>query len=238
VPFCNWNYAKILGMKLVNFDSDICITLSDRTDGNMKNPGLDNWVDDEIIDNRRKFFATSGLMVERVALIRTSYPSDDYTQYKIINEPGDYQISLPNDRIERSDGMATTAHGIGLFLPIADCLAVVIWDSVKKCLMVVHAGRHNLEQNGLIKAVEFLKLHGSQPWDMKAWFSPSAGAKNYPVHAFGGKSLVTVAKEQLEKAGVTQIKIDETDTTTSDQYYSHCQGDRDKRFAILAYIKA
>ena len=147
------------------------------------------------------------------------------------------RLNLPIKNISASDGLATRTPGVGVFLPLADCPGVVIYDPHQRILMVVHAGRHNLEQDGLVKAVEFLTGLGSQPRDLTAWISPTAGAENYPVEAFGGQGLLQIATNQLAKAGVSKIAYDETDTTTSEKYYSHSQGDHDKRFAIVAYIK-
>jgi copper oxidase (laccase) domain-containing protein len=224
-------------MKLIDFDPGICVALSDRSDGNMKNPSLLNWVDDEIIENRRKFLKNSGIGRESIALIRAEYNADDFCRYKIIDKIDNYRLDLPVAEIPVSDGLMAKTPKTGIFLPVADCLGVVIYDSKQRILMVVHCGRHNLEQDGLVKVVKFLVQQGAQPQDMKVWFSPSAGAENYPVHAFGGKSLEQVAREQLAKAGVTQIVSDNTDTTINEEYYSHSQGDKDQRFAVLAYIK-
>lgn len=88
-----------------------------------------------------------------------------------------------------------------------------------------------------MKSIDFLKKYGTDPKNLKAWFSPSAGPRKYPLCDFNNKSLREVAKEQLNNCGVNNIMHNDTDTTTSQEYYSHSQGDHDKRHAILVYIK-
>jgi copper oxidase (laccase) domain-containing protein len=74
---------------------------------------------------------------------------------------------------------------------------------------------------------------------LKVWLSPSAGAENYPVYSFKGKSLTEIAVKQLQGSGVLvdNIVIEPVDTTTDKNYFSHSQGDKTQRFAILTYIK-
>ena len=114
-------------MKIVEFDDAVCIALSDKSDGNMKNPDLENWVDDEIIRNRQRFLAQSGINIEKVALVKADYSRKDYCRYQIIEKADGYRLDLPVASISVADGLATKTPGIGIFLPVADCLVVVIY---------------------------------------------------------------------------------------------------------------
>lgn len=224
-------------MKVVDFHKDIFLSLSDISDGNMKNPKLENWTNKEILLNREKFLEKSKIDPNNTALIAVNYSKENFKKYYYINSSGKFTINHEVKDIPSSDGLATMSPMLGIFLPLADCLGAVMYDETLKILMMVHAGRHNLEQDGLFDAVEFLKKYGAEPKNIKAWLSPSAGEDNYPLKKMGNKSLVQVAKEQLNKAGVNNISSTDYDTTTDDNYYSHSQGDVDKRFAILAYKK-
>lgn len=224
-------------MKIIDFDENVFLAISDRTDGNMKNPQLAHWANDEILESRRKFFMKSSISVSKCALIRADYGNTDFAKYIFLSELDDYALSLPNDKIPATDGLATKRTHLGIFLPLADCLGVVIFDTKTKKLMVVHSGRHNLEQKGLVRAIDFLHDSGSKSEDLKVWLSPGAGKKNYPVHKFEGKSLTQIAKEQLLSMDVKDITSENIDTTIDKNYFSHSQGDRNERHAILAYIK-
>jgi len=71
---------------------------------------------------------------------------------------------------------------------------------------------------------------------LRIWLSPAAGAKNYPLYKFANQSLREVNISQFVAASVRAENIggDDIDTTTDENYFSHSQGDRDQRFAIVA----
>jgi len=226
----------MIDMRTVKFNEGVVITISDVNDGNMKDPSLPNWADGKIERNREEFLQKSGIPIENVVLIKADYSDDNFCRYNYIINTDKRRLGSPVADIRPSDGLVTKTPNIGIFLPLADCLGVVFYDEKHRILMVVHSGRHNLEQEGLKKAVEFLGNYGSKAADLKVWLSPSAGVRNYPLHACEGKSLEQVAWEQLTSTGVTDIMVDDIDVTTDENYYSHSQGDHDKRFAILAYM--
>ncbi|MCL2038595.1 polyphenol oxidase family protein [Candidatus Saccharibacteria bacterium] len=197
------------------FGPGALIALSDKTDGNMKLP-----------QNQQKIFNSLG--ATNIARIRTTYDRASYTDYFIANN----HITTPND------GLATTQQ-IALFLTLADCLGIVFYDKAQKVLMLLHCGRRNLEQNGPQKAVQFLRTHYNvHPYNLHAWFSPSAGKDNYPLFAFDGKSIQEVAARQLLAEGLfsENIILSPIDTTTDSRYFSHSQGDTGSRHAICAIL--
>ncbi|MDL2328044.1 laccase domain-containing protein, partial [Ruminococcaceae bacterium OttesenSCG-928-A11] len=192
--------------------------------------------DKEILQNREKFLKQASIDLNNTALIAVDYSTDNFSKYFYMNSSGKFTINNDVNNIPSSDGLTTMSPHLGIFLPLADCLGVVLYDDIQKILMVVHAGRHNLKENGLIKAVEFMKKYGAKCTQIKAWLSPSAGEDNYPLYDFDNKSLEKVAREQLNSVGVNNIISADIDTTKDNNYYSHSQGDSDKRHAILAYI--
>lgn len=224
-------------MKVVNFDKNVFLAISECSDGNMMHP--DFFVDNraEIINKRQEFLRKSGVGLDNTVLIRVTYDRDSFTDYKLIDSVKGYQLEDNLENIQAQDGLMIDKPNVALFLPLADCLGIVLYDDKQKTLMVVHAGRHTLEQDGVTKAVDFLKENGSQPEDLSVWLSPSAGAENYPIHFFDGKSLEQVAREQLSKSRVKKVISAGIDTTTNENYFSHSQGDTEHRHAILAYMK-
>lgn len=224
-------------MRVIDFHPEVFVAVSERSDGNMKNPRRIDWIDEKVVINRESFLQRSKISTKETALIAVDYSRDNFTKYYYINASGKFTVDHERSTIPSSDGLATMTSRLGIILPLADCLGVVLFDLEKKLLMTVHAGRHNLEQNGLAEAIKFMTKYGSDPNRIQVWLSPSAGAKNYPLHKFNSKSLKQVAREQLKDAGVKDVTSDEVDTTVDENYFSHSQGDREKRHAILAYIK-
>lgn len=222
------------------FKNKVKVELTDKSDGNMK--VLPTFSREELANtrkNRLKAIKPLSLGNGNTALIRVTYDNqEDFCQFKYIESPERYCLS--NDLIvERSDGILTSSKDIGLFLPLADCLGLVLFDSITEALMVVHCGRHTLLQDGARKAVEFMTSQtGTNPRDIFAWFSPSAGKDNYPVRDRNGQSLQELAIGQLIDAGVSKknMKLSDIDTTTSDDFYSMSQGDKVDRFAICAKL--
>jgi copper oxidase (laccase) domain-containing protein len=130
-------------------------------------------------------------------------------------------------------------------LPLADCIGAVLYDPDTSVLMVSHLGRHNVEQGGGSKSVQYLvKNHDVNPKNLKVWLSPAAGKTNYPLHAFDNRGLHEIATEQLITAGIVPENIDTSriDTTTDTTYFSHSEflkghRDTDGRFAVVAVMR-
>jgi copper oxidase (laccase) domain-containing protein len=187
--------------------------------------------------NRRRMLERVGLTVERAALVRVSYEGSDYCQYA---EAGEGEELRLDKRARRSDGLWTREQGRGLFLPVADCLPVVLTDETAGVLMVVHGGRQTMVQGGVARAVEELeRAAGVEARELRVWLGPAAGKENYPLYEWKGMGLQEAAVEQLVGAGVEEGRIwrSEIDTTTDEWYWSHSCGDTKERFAVVAVMR-
>ena len=220
-------------------NSQVKIAVSTVNDGSMKRNGGDV---DQIDNNRRKFLVRHETTLEDTTLVQLDYNSDDFCRYNVVDELAKGEGMTRDGRI--ADGLATKTPGVTLFLPLADCIGVVLYDPEHEALMVTHLGRHNLQQHGGEKSVEFMKEQfGTDPAKLEIWFSPSAGGENYPLFAFENKSLAEVASEQLLRAGVVKdhIELSSIDTTKDTEYFSHSEflkGNRpiDGRFTMAATL--
>ena len=221
---------------------DVAITVSTVDDGTMKKVGH---ADPEQVDeNRMAWLGKYGVDVKQAVLISLDYATDDFFLYLLLDDSavGD---GMARHSTMTNDAVATQTPQVALFLPLADCVGAVLYDTTTKTLMLSHLGRHNLEQNGGQKSVDFLRDNcGVKPKNIKVWLSPSAGKENYPLFDFEYKSLQEVTIEQMMAAGVGRENIIESriDTTTDHTYFSHSEfkkGHRqtDGRFAVLAMIK-
>jgi copper oxidase (laccase) domain-containing protein len=216
------------------------ITVSTVADGSMRHGDR---VDDKIQANRRQFLRKHSTTLAKTVLLQISYSTDDFVKYQSITlaEAGDGMIR--QSTID-ADGLVTTEPGLTMFLPLADCVGAVIFDSRQSVVMLSHLGRHNLEQNGGQRLVEYLiQTYNSQPADLAIYLSPAASGQYYPLHAFNDRSLHKVTCDQLQISGVQKknITIDQRDTVTSDEFYSHSaflRGEKptDDRFAIICRI--
>lgn len=192
---------------------------------------------------RTTFLQTHNIEPERTTNVRLEYCGEDYCRYQTID------ASNGGDGITREstfvvDGLVTTEPGQALFLPLADCIGAVIYDSAHHAMMLTHLGRHNLEQHGAMRSIQYLvETHHVNPAQLTVWLSPAAGGANYPLFSFDGRSMADVAHEQFVEAGVAldNISVPAADTTIDDGYYSHSEflkGNRpsDGRFAVACVL--
>lgn len=194
-------------------------------------------------NNRAAFVKKCGINPASVTLHTLSYGGKDYCRYKLLNDKqlGD---GIVRDSTIDADAVVVTQHHHGILLPLADCVGAVIYEPMMNILMVSHLGRHNLEQFGGAKCIQYLidtfKIDASR---LTVQLSPSASSNNYPLFAFNNRSLQEVAIEQLLDAGVKLANITPSpiDTTVDTNLFSHSEflkGNRnsDGRFAIVATL--
>lgn len=221
------------------FGPSVRAALSSRLDGNMKF-GLGN--DEEVIKNRQSFLRAVGIDSQRTTLVGITYATDDFAKYRTVTASDKGQGILAPSVADPVDALVTNQPGHALFLPIADCIGAVLYDSEQHVLMVSHLGRHSVEQNGAEKSVQYLKdTFSVDPADLRVWLSPGVGKTTYPLRMFDGRSLREVITDQLVAGGVQldNIQSDDIDTATSSEYYSHSEflkGNQPgpARFAIVA----
>lgn len=221
---------------------NIIVAISKVSDGNMFD--AKNKTNSQIIENRRKFLKINGIDIKNTSRVSTVYEGDNYQRYHELTdrEKGN---GMFNGDIVTSDALITKQANHALFLPIADCIGAVFYDSKQKILMLSHLGRHALEQNGGYESAMLLvSKYNCNPKNILVWMTPAPGSKSYPVFAFNNRSLKDIAFEQLNNAGIVGANIfdNPTDTSKSTEYFSHSEflkGKRpnDGRFAIVAMMK-
>jgi hypothetical protein len=224
----------------------VLIGLSTVADGDMRTNDKTGTALAQIYQNRAKFLTRNGFSVNETALVWTVYDGENYRRYHVADETwrGRGMQPKPNFNGVISDGLATSVKNLGLFLPLADCLGAVLYDSQHKALMMSHLGRHATEQHGAAASVEFMtKNFDTNPADLQIWLSPAAGAANYPLYKFQNRSLRAVNVEHFIEAGVKAANItgENSDTTIHPHYFSHSQAQKTgqglgRRFAIVAKI--
>ena len=226
-------------IRQVLFGGKVEVGISETSDGNMRFFGDGD--ETEIIENQKKLGEVLDLGGDKVVRIRTIYGDrKEFTDfYEITDENlSEYVITNPEEKIPISDGLTTRCSNVGILLPLADCLGIVVFDEEHRVLGLLHSGRQNVEQYGPRKFIEyFVENFNSNPEKLKVYFSPHA--LSYQIFKFDDKLLSEAVKEQLIDACVLLENIVdyEIDTVDNTNLPSHSSGDRTQRFAIVAKQK-
>lgn len=159
--------------------------------------------------------------------------------------------------LEESDGMITREAGTILAVKVADCAAVLLWDSARGIVCGLHSGWRGTAQNIVRRGIEKLRdNYSSRPSDICAWISPCAGGDSYEVgidvanhfprssRPIGNEKFLFDNKNeirlQLIECGVDPSRIEASPvcTITDNDYHSYRRdGDRSGRMAAFIGIK-
>ena len=193
----------------------------------------------------------------RTKLFVTYLPENTYTH--VVRVTGDNA-----GRDIKSDALYTTDKNRIITLPVADCVATVVYDPVAGMLAVLHLGRH-ASIAGLIEefAVTVAETVGSDPHDWHVWMSPSIQKDSNGLDYFeppdpeewaiyqrvqaDGKIHVDIPghnRDRFERLGVAgaNIYLSPIDTYSDERYFSHRaategdQPDRQGRMMVAAVM--
>ena len=236
------------------FPSDLLVAVSSKDDGTMLNRIRGRHVA-EVLENRRRFCDHIGVKYDDVVYHVISY--DQGQTFDNIAEVTEADTTRHNNEGIFADALYTEAAGIGLFLPVADCIATVIYDPKRRALMLVHLGRHSTVAQLMSQAVQHFVERGSQEKDLQIWMSPSITQKNYRMDYFDHTNDTnwhnfcrqTADGIYLDMQGLNRslaiqtgvpaenIFISPIDTADNPNYFSHSLGDIGGRFAVVACMR-
>lgn len=222
------------------FKASVIVAVSSVDDGNMK-----LGVGQDAALHRQRFLEANHISMDQATPLSLTYDRPDYADYRVVasNEQG--KGMYHQEDIPVADALVATQPGHALFLTLADCCGVVLYDPVKDNLMLSHVGRHSAEVDGGMRSVKFLQEKcGSDPADLKVWLSPAVGKAAYPILKKDSKGLHEVIFEQLLQVGVQHenIEVSPIDTALDPNYFSHSQwkagraAGGDGRFAVVAMM--
>ena len=236
------------------FPSDLLVAVSSKDDGTMLNRIRGRHVV-EVLENRRRFCDQTGVKYDDVVYHVISY--DQGQTFDNIAEVTEVDTTRHNNEGIFADALYTEAAGIGLFLPVADCIATVIYDPKRRALMLAHLGRHSTVAQLMSQAVRYFVERGSQEKDLQIWMSPSITQKNYRMDYFDHTSdtnwhnfcrqtadgiyldMQGFNRSLAIQAGVPDdnIFISPIDTADNPNYFSHSSGDTAKRIAVVVMMR-
>lgn len=240
--------------------------LSSIDDGNMRFRIAGGDDDATVTENRRNFLQKIGHSINDTGLVYVTYDTDHFTRFRVARRGTIGAGMEAHAGTEPADGLLTTEKGLALFLPLADCNGVILYDEPRHAVMVVHLGRHSTIEDGARKAVEFMRQQiGTDPRDILAWLSPTVGKDSYAMEAKptdprhfhfaddprwrnfravkGDKVFIDISgynRNGLIEAGVVpqRIEVSPIDTAKDDRYPSYSSHSSDPgRFAIVAALR-
>jgi YfiH family protein len=165
-------------------------------------------------------------------------------------------------RFDEGDAMITDISGVSIGIRTADCLPLLMADTVSGAVCAVHCGWRSLSAGLAAKAADaFLKLTGSHPANLRAATGPSIGACHYEIGQevrtayFDARGedpglfderdgrlymdLAAAAKAQLVSKGMNTGDIEVIDGCTlchRDTFLSYRAGDEEER--MVSFITA
>lgn len=228
----------------------LIIGVSDRDDGTVLDRSRPTH-EPAVVATRQSVCEQRGFDYGRSVFLRIVYSPE--ATYDLLAEVDERSTTQYTEEIV-ADGLFTTVRNIGLFLPVADCVATVIFDPVNKYLALLHLGRHSTMTDLLPDTIAHFTARGSSPSDLIVWMSPSAQKESYVLEhfdrsddpawqAFATKTphgfhidMQGYNTARCVGAGIPSenIHVSAVDTVTDKRYFSHSAGDTYGRFAVMA----
>lgn len=235
------------------FDESVVAGVSSRDDGSMLDRS-GRTPREVLVANRQEFCEQLGLDYDDVVNQQIIY-GDNQSYERIVDV--DERHTVGAGQAIHADTLITREPGVGLFLPIADCIGAVLHEPTSRTLVVMHLGRHSTTSRVIDKLCDKLDADGVSLTDATIWMSPSIAKSSYRMDYFdpaderawrtyAAKSddgiYIDIAgynRAQFVRRGVPEhnIHLPSADTATDPAYFSHSSGDTTERFAIVAMMK-
>lgn len=103
------------------------------------------------------------------------------------------EMPTPGLELDGYDAIVTGVRGLAIGVRTADCVPVLMYDSLKGVIAAVHSGWRGTVQRICQKTIFTMRMRfGSSPADIVAVLGPSIGRDSYQV----GEEVVGILKEQ------------------------------------------
>jgi polyphenol oxidase len=237
-------------MQIKDFDYIYYVT-SHLSNGNMDFPYGDAI---NVLNNRSQFLSSHNIPMERCIALKQIHSDIILT----LDEKDIGTGMNPQGRFVEADGMITNQPNIFLFMLVADCIALALFDPKKNVIGMIHGGRIGLDKKIFTHAIHLMQIrYGCDPKDIIAQISPSIGPccyfldypynsgenmKSYAKHINDEKFSLNIwqaAMDQLLEAGLIEDNITNPQSCTfhSGAYFSHRKSEQENepegRFAVV-----
>lgn len=235
------------------FPEGLLAVVSSRQDGTV----LDRSIgvhDGSVVSNRTRFCESVGVDYGDTVFQRIIYTPQ--ATYELLAEVDERSTTKHTSEVV-ADALFTETTGVGLMLPVADCVATIVCDPVLKKLALLHLGRHSTLTRLVANTIGHFEMRGSRARDLIVWMSPSAGRATYRLDHFEHQDdpawepyrdvkadgvyldMQGYNRQQFVAAGLVaqNIHTSPINTMTSDGYFSHAMGDERDRMAVLAMMR-
>ena len=235
------------------FPPELLVRVSSIDDGTMLDRTRGTHAPD-IVANRQKFCQGIGVDYDDVVYQKIVY--GETQTYDAIREVNAVHTTRHTPEVA-ADALITREKNVALMLPVADCVATVVYDPRQQALVMLHLGRHSTVANLMQRAIAKFTQNGSQPEDLIVWMSPNAHASHYAMNYFDHADapewqnfcqhnadgihidMQGYNAEICRQAGVQpeNIHTSPINTVTSPNYFSHSAGDTTGRFVVVATLR-
>ncbi len=212
---------------------------------------------EELLQNKTKFLENSGFNLEDTVCMKVQMLDN----LEFVKEKDKGRGTEGPDSAFNCDALITTNSKINLFLVVADCLPIIIFDKKIGILSLIHSSWSNTDKYIVPKVLKEFKKLDCNFKDIEVVIGPGIQKDSliYDKNIFEkttsdwGKYIEKVGEDkysvdnlgytikQLEDSGIgkEQIKIHDIDTYKDENYFSHVRDFRNGipdqgRFAMVA----
>jgi polyphenol oxidase len=182
-----------------------------------------------VIENRRRVLRSTGSSLEQSVWCQQIHRPN----IALVDDQFAGRGSLTvGDALQETDALITQTRELTLCVMLADCVPVVLYDSVTRSVGVIHAGWGGTVREIVVATVAaMVDAFGTEPVNLTAGIGPSIGPSTYEVgkevielalkrswgeecllpHQADGKAMFdlwTANRRQLEAAGVPPSQIE------------------------------
>lgn len=121
------------------------------------------------------------LQARRALAEQLGFPSDAVI---VANQVHGNNVEIVDEQLPTTpaDGLITTQRGKLLCIAVADCCAIMLWDSKFRVVAALHSGWRGTAANIVGHGVKtIVDRYGIPPRQLRAWLSPCASGKHYRV---------------------------------------------------------
>ena len=123
---------------------------------------------EQVAQNRLALLSSLNLDQDRVAYGDQVHSN----RIRTISEPGTYPST---------DGLITQIRGLTLGIQVADCAAVLLWDTNHRIIAALHAGWRGAVGEIVMAGVKQMSDLGADPGQIRAFVSPCLSVRNFEV---------------------------------------------------------